>query len=397
MVVMREDAELPGDLRERLRTVRSVGTITGAGVSAESGIRTYRGTGGLYDDPEEGERTVEALSGATLVRDPDRTWRALGQLARQALDARPGPAHYALVAIEHRIERFVLLTQNVDGLHQAAGSRNVIDIHGSLDTALCTRCATRSRLARRDLAAFERAPGCPACGAPLRPDAVLFGEMLPSDKLRRIHEEFARQTPDLVLVAGTSALFPYIRGPVELARRRGRLTVEVNPEPTDVSPVVDHALRGRAGLWLPRISHALTPFAAAAIPRPRDRFGRPLPAGTPSELPAAPDALPLGEAVEHGLALLVDGHCFESHEVFERIWRAEAAEKDRRFWRALAQLAVAGCHAQRGNRPGAAAVLERARGELGRYPERHHGVARGELLDLVHRLVASAPDPRRSS
>ena len=391
---MREDAELPEDLRERLRAVRSVGVITGAGVSAESGIRTYRGAGGIYDDPAEGERTVEALSRPTLDRDPDRTWLALAQLARQALDARPGPAHYALVAIEHRSERFVLLTQNVDGLHHAAGSRNVIDIHGSLDTALCTRCSMRRGLARAELAALGRTPRCPTCGALLRPDVVLFGELLPMDKLRRIHEEFEHWTPDLVLVAGTSALFPYIRGPVELASARGRLTIEINPEPTELSPIVDHVLRGRAGLWLPRISRAL-PASASAPLRPRDHLGRPLPPGCAGELPAGAAALPLAEAVEHGRDLLAQARCFEAHEVFERIWRAEVVEDDRRFWRALAQLAVAGCHAQRGNLPGAAALLERARGDLARYPERHRGVARGELLDRVERLVAGTPDPRR--
>ncbi len=378
---MERSNDLDQGLLDRLRSIRSVGAITGAGVSAESGIRTYRGAGGIYDDPEEGERTVEALSGSTLARDPDRTWRALAQLARQALDARPGPAHYALVALEHRVERFVLLTQNVDGLHQAAGSKNVIDIHGSLDTTLCPRCWTRRGLARSDLAALERAPCCPACDAPLRPDAVLFGEMLPLDKVRRIASELERDPPDLVLVAGTSALFPYIRGPVEAAARHGRLTVEINPEPTELSAVVDHTLRGRAGDWLPRISRAL-PHTQAPVERPRDRLGRPLPAGVPSELQG-----PAASTVEDAVSLLVAERCFEAHEAFEQLWHAEPVEADRAFFRALAQLAVAACHAQRGNRAGATALLARARDALARYPERHRGLERNELVRLAERLV----------
>jgi NAD-dependent protein deacetylase/lipoamidase len=368
------------ELRERLRSVRSVGAITGAGVSAESGIRTYRGAGGIYEDPAEGERTVEALSGRTLAIDPDRTWRALAQLARQAHGAKPGPAHYALAAIEHRVERFVLLTQNVDGLHQAAGSRNVIDIHGSLESTFCPRCLMRRPLGVGQLARLERAPRCPACEAPLRPDAVLFGERLPLDKVARIANELERDPPDLVLVAGTSALFPYIGGPVEAAARRGRITIEINPEPTELSAIVELTLRGGAGHWLPRISRDL-PRTAPVVERPRDRLGRPLPAGRASALgPLEVDT------VEDAVALFVAERCFEAHEAFERLWHAEAIESDRVFFRGLAQLAVAGCHAQRGNPAGAETLLARARAALARYPEGHRGIHRAELEAAVDRL-----------
>ena len=391
---MRGPIDLPTDLRERLAAVRTVGAITGAGVSAGSGIRTYRGAGGLYDDPEEGQSTVEALSHPTLLRDPDRTWRALAGLAREAQGARPGPAHYALAAIEHRTERFVLLTQNVDGLHQAAGSRNVIDIHGGLDTATCTRCERRREIAWAELASLTRAPRCAACGAALRPDAVLFGELLPTDKLERIHDEFGRRTPDLVLVAGTSALFPYIQEPVAIARRRGRLTIEINPEPTELSRIVDRVLRGPANLWLPLVSGAL-PRTRALPPRPRDRLGRPLPPGSSSELDES--------GSKNGVALLEAERCFEAHEAFERAWRTETIDEERPFWRALAQLAVAGCHAQRGNPTGAAGVLSRAQDVLSRYPGDHRGIAVSGLVDRATRLVRNSRpwsrrsgDPRRS-
>jgi NAD-dependent deacetylase len=249
---------LPAELLERLRDVRSVGAITGAGVSAESGIQTYRGKGGIYDDLEDGERTVEALSGHMLLSDPDRTWRAVGRLARQAIGARPNPAHLALVDLESRLDRFVLLTQNVDGLHQLAGSRNVIDIHGNVHEAVCMSCGGIARLDSERLVSIEVTPRCERCRGPMRPNAVLFGELLPTDKIARIHDEFHHRPPDLVLVAGTSALFPYISYPVELAREAGKLTVEINPEPTLLSDRVDHTLRGKAGDFLPWIADAIS-------------------------------------------------------------------------------------------------------------------------------------------
>jgi NAD-dependent deacetylase len=248
---------LPHGLEDRLRLVRSIGAITGAGVSKESGIQTYRGKGGIYDDPDEGDRTVEALSGPTLQTDPDRTWRVTAGLARQAENARPGPAHLALAAIEKKVDRFVLLTQNVDGLHHMAGSRNVIDIHGDIFSTLCLSCGGKGQLDRTVLPRLTESPRCARCNGILRPDVVLFGEMLPEDKVRRIHEEFHLGMPDLVMIIGTTALFPYITGPVLVARDCGRLTLEINPEPTDCTEVVDYSLRGRAGTYLPLIERCL--------------------------------------------------------------------------------------------------------------------------------------------
>jgi NAD-dependent deacetylase len=248
---------LPVALKQALRQVRTAGVITGAGISAESGIPTYRGTGGVYEDPAEGRRTVEALSGRTLARDPDRTWRAVVALARHAVDARPNAAHLALVRMETLLERFTILTQNVDGLHRQAGSRNVIDIHGDVLATRCLDCPAHGRLTREAVVLLAAAPRCAACGGRLRPDAVLFEETLPPAKVMRLQEAFYVHPPDLVLAIGTSAVFPYIAGPVLDAARDGRLTVEVNPEPTALSPVVSYSLRGPAGRWVPLISEAL--------------------------------------------------------------------------------------------------------------------------------------------
>lgn len=250
-------SDLPAALLDRLGAVRSVGVITGAGISAESGISTYRGRGGLYDDPDEGDRTVEALSGPTLRRDPDRTWRTLAGLALQAGAARPNAAHRALAAIERRVERFVLLTQNVDGLHRAAGCRNTIEIHGHVFDMLCTGCGRRGRLDPAILPGLTAAPRCERCRAVIRPDVVLFEELLPADRLARIRDEFHVGMPDLVVVAGTTALFPYVAAPVHAARLHGRLTVEINPEPTDLSDAVEFVVRDTAGRALAALASAL--------------------------------------------------------------------------------------------------------------------------------------------
>lgn len=260
-------SKLTPRLHERLAFVRSVGVITGAGVSAESGIQTYRGRGGIYDDPDEGERTIEALSGHTLSSDPDRTWRTIAKIARMARSASPNAAHHAIARIERTVERFVLLTQNVDGLHQLAGSRNVIDIHGTVSESLCMSCGARAHVDA--LADLDSAPRCAVCGGVRRPDAVLFGELLPEDKVRRLQRELVFDPPDLVIVAGTTALFDYIAAPALAAKRAGRLTVEVNPEPTELGSALDFSIRARAGEALPLIADELEGRRSARQEMPR--------------------------------------------------------------------------------------------------------------------------------
>jgi NAD-dependent deacetylase len=183
----------------------------------------------------------------------------VAKLARASAAAQPNPGHHAIAEIETIVERFVLLTQNVDGLHQLAGSRNVIDIHGNVFATRCMSCGAGGTLGRETLPALAAAPCCDACGGVLRPDAVLFEEMLPQEKVLRMDAEFRLNAPDLVIAAGTSAMFPYISQPVLFAREFGKLTVEVNPEPTVLSGIVDHALRGPSGRYLPLIRDALAP------------------------------------------------------------------------------------------------------------------------------------------
>ena len=248
---------LPAALEGRLSSVRRIGVITGAGISAESGIQTYRGVGGLYDDPERGDRTVAALSAEMLERNPDRTWQVLSELARMAADALPNAAHRALVAMEQAATAFTLMTQNVDGLHAAAGTSNLIEIHGNIRDARCTRCPYALRFEREALLDMAGAPACPVCRAPMRPGAVLFGELLPEAEVASMYQAFHREPPELVLWIGTSALFPYVLSPLDTARRQGHLTVEVNPEETELSSRVDFSLLGRAGEVVPALAHAL--------------------------------------------------------------------------------------------------------------------------------------------
>jgi NAD-dependent deacetylase len=254
MMGLMDAAPLPPDLVAKLKTVRSVAAISGAGISADSGLPTYRGKGGVYDDPVAGDALMADLAASTLVREPDRTWRAIGALMRLAGEAAPNAGHRALAVIEEKAERFVLLTQNIDGLHRRAGSRNVIEIHGSGQMARCTACGTRCAI---DAASsLERTPRC-ACGAMLRPDVVLFEERLDPADLERLDREFYQQVPDLVVIIGTSALFNYIVDPVLFAMDERKITVEINVERTIVSDHVSFFLQGTASEFLPAIAASL--------------------------------------------------------------------------------------------------------------------------------------------
>ena len=225
-----------------LRRARSVLFVTGAGISADSGLPTYRGVGGLYesDATEEGLPIEVLLSGETFRRRPATTWKYLGAIERACRGARPNRAHEAIAALEGALPHVVVLTQNIDGLHRAAGSRDVIEIHGDVHRLACTGCAFRTRVP--DYEGLEMPPRCPACAALVRPEVVLFGEMLPDEAVARLEEELRRGF-DAVFSIGTTSVFPYVAAPVRMARAWGAGTVEVNPGETEVSGIVDVRLR----------------------------------------------------------------------------------------------------------------------------------------------------------
>ncbi|RMH03316.1 MAG: NAD-dependent protein deacylase [Planctomycetota bacterium] len=220
-------------LAELLGAARSVLVLTGAGVSADSGLPTYRGVAGLYAGgrTEEGLPIEEVVSGAMLVSDPGLCWKYLARIGRACAGAVPNAAHFALAALERRRE-LRLLTQNVDGLHRAAGSREVVELHGNLDELICTGCGAGEAAGEEHLRRLP--PRCRRCGAVLRPRVVLFGEDLPPAVLAAL-DEVARETWDLALVVGTTAVFSYVQFPALRVLDAGGELVEINPERTVLS------------------------------------------------------------------------------------------------------------------------------------------------------------------
>ena len=228
-------------ISDRLRVSDSALFITGAGLSADSGLPTYRGVGGLYnvDDTEEGLPIEELLSGEMLRSEPEVTWKYLAQIARACQDTTFNRGHQLIAQFEYALPRAWVLTQNVDGFHRAAGSTNVLDIHGDMHDLSCTDCSWREWI--DDFDELSIPPECPDCGGLVRPQVVLFGEMLPFDKVDRLHAELSEGF-DVIFAIGTTALFSYISEPVLAASEGDTLTVEINPDVTELTDVVDIAL-----------------------------------------------------------------------------------------------------------------------------------------------------------
>lgn len=221
-----------------LRGARRVLFITGAGISADSGLPTYRGVSGLYNGEltEDGLHIEEALSGGCFAERPEITWKYLSQIERNCRDARPNAAHRTIVEAERRGIDCVVLTQNVDGLHRQAGSRRLIEIHGTLAPLVCPACGSEHPDVLPE--ALGSPPRCIDCAAVVRPPIVLFGEALPLAAVEALQDELAEGF-ELVVVIGTTAVFPYIVEPVVYALRAGIPVVEINPAQTQLSPHVD--------------------------------------------------------------------------------------------------------------------------------------------------------------
>ncbi len=229
-----------------LRTAARVAVLTGAGISAESGLSTFRGAGGLW----EGHRVEEVATPTAFRRNPELVWRFYN-MRRAALAAvQPNAGHAALAALEGRFGPggFTLVTQNVDGLHQEAGSRNVLEIHGTLRQTRCTGCDV---VTDRGAEALAEQPVCDVCGALLRPNVVWFEEALPHEVWKRAEDAVA--TCDCLLVVGTSAVVYPAAGLINLARREGAAVVEVNVVPSQASGGVDVLLLGPSGSLLPEL------------------------------------------------------------------------------------------------------------------------------------------------
>ncbi|MBU0901740.1 MULTISPECIES: NAD-dependent deacylase [Pseudomonas] len=239
---------------EELKQAERILLITGAGLSADSGLPTYRGLGGLYNgQTAEGLPIETALSGPMLQRDPALCWKYLAELGKACLGAQANAGHYAIAELQRRKPHCWLLTQNIDGYHRAAGSpmERVIEIHGELAPLYCQSCgAVDAELA----AHLQRPlpPKCRQCAGILRPPVVLFGEMLPEQAIASLYAELGKGF-DVVISVGTSASFPYIVEPLLRTRQAGGFTADINPQRSDLSNRVDVHLQGRALDVLPEL------------------------------------------------------------------------------------------------------------------------------------------------
>lgn len=239
------DTKASGELRERLRSARGVFVLTGAGVSAESGVPTFRGGGGA--SVWKG-MPLDVISSVEMVeRDLGAVWEWFRYRFGLLESCAPNPAHAALAGWQDRFERFTLATQNIDGLHALAGSRDVLELHGSIRKARCLDCHNSEEIERS--LRSEGVPACLMCGGGMRPDVVLFGELLPVEVFEKASRGAA--TCDVCFIVGTSGIVYPAAGLPLLAERSGAYIVEVNPEPTPLSELCDEVYRGRAGDVLP--------------------------------------------------------------------------------------------------------------------------------------------------
>jgi NAD-dependent deacetylase len=229
---------------ERFRRAKRVVVITGAGISAESGVPTFRGTDGLW----RRYRAEDLATPHAFQRDPRLVWEWYDWRRRLISGKPPNAGHVAIVAMEGLFEEFLLITQNVDGLHRKAGSRKLIEIHGNLWRV---RCMAEGKVcANKDVPLKEIPPRC-ECGALLRPDVVWFGESLPEQDLADSHA--ALKECDLLMVVGTSAVVQPVASFPVIARNGGAFIVEINVEPTPISGWVDESILGKSGQILPQL------------------------------------------------------------------------------------------------------------------------------------------------
>lgn len=219
--------------------------LTGAGISAESGVPTFRGEGGIW----RSHRAQDLATPQAFQHHPARVWAFYHFRRRLVHSCQPNPAHYTLAEIESQLgNQFTLITQNVDGLHNLAGSHSLIEIHGSMWQIKCSRC--QKSWPDRNLYAEDELPACPTCGQMARPDVVWFGEGLDQAKLEVSYQ--AAKRASIMLVIGTSALvYPAAQIPV-IAQQNGARLIEFNLEPTPLSQIADETYFQSAGVSLPR-------------------------------------------------------------------------------------------------------------------------------------------------
>jgi NAD-dependent deacetylase len=242
-------SSIPIDLVQKLSAARRVAALTGAGISAESGVPTFRqAQTGLWAryDPQE------LATPKAFQRDARLVWEWYEWRRTLVARAQPNPGHYALARLEGIFPVFSLITQNVDGLHRQAGSRQVIELHGNVQR---TRCFDKGCVVETWAETGEVPPRCPHCGGRLRPDVVWFGEGLPPEEIQAALE--AAQTCEVFFSIGTSGVVQPAASLPFLAGRSGALVIEINPEATPLTPHASYVLPGPAGIILPELVQAL--------------------------------------------------------------------------------------------------------------------------------------------
>lgn len=230
---------------EILARADRIAILTGAGISAESGVPTFRGAHGLWNDAE----LQRLATPQGFARDPRAVWAWYSSRRTEALRCAPNPGHVAVAAMERELRaRVTVVTQNVDGLHRRAGTTDLVEVHGSLFTTRCCDCPFTMEGDERE---YGKPPRCPECGGRLRPGVVWFGEMLPGEALDRAGE--AMDTCDVLLIVGTSAVVQPVAAMPLYARAHGARLIEVNPNPTPITSACDIAFALPSGQCLPRL------------------------------------------------------------------------------------------------------------------------------------------------
>lgn len=235
------------ELINKIAEAKKVCVLTGAGISAESGVPTFRGGG---QSAVWKGMPFDEISSARMVKENlPEVWEWFDYRRGVFKDCRPNEGHRALMIWESRLrENFLLVTQNIDGLHSQAGSRNILELHGNIQRSKCTKgCRLKYEMLPTEIP--HTPENCDLCDSPLRPDVVLFGEMLPEGYFEYA-VEFASDC-DLFISIGTSAVVYPAAGLAEIAKRNGAFCIEINPEETPASSLYDESLRAKAGEILP--------------------------------------------------------------------------------------------------------------------------------------------------
>jgi NAD-dependent deacetylase len=244
------------EIVKAIRRCRSCVVLTGAGISAESGVPTFRGKEGLWGK----FRAEELATMSAFVANPKIVWEWYNWRRRLIGEVQPNPGHYALRDLQQMFESFTLVTQNIDGLHRAAGSDNILELHGNIYRNKCVNC---NEPVGEDINIDPDAvPCCPRCGGKIRPDVVWFGEMLDP---RTINTAFAEsERTELFLSVGTSALVQPAASLPLTARHHGATLVEINPDKTPITHIADYYVSARSGEFLPRLVERLRESSAPA-------------------------------------------------------------------------------------------------------------------------------------